>query len=120
MKKLKETPSPLINRTRVEYEIEHFQKSTPKKDDLKAQLAKELKTQEDTIHVKHIFSHFGSSKSKIIADIYKTKEDLKKYVKIKKKKVAEGEQPAAPAQPVEKKEVAPKEEKKEAPKEEKK
>jgi ribosomal protein S24E len=114
MKKLKETPSPLINRTRVEYEIEHFQKSTPKKDDLKAQLAKELKTQEDTIHVKHIFSHFGSSKSKIIADIYKTKEDLKK------KKVAEGEQPAAPAQPVEKKEVAPKEEKKEAPKEEKK
>jgi ribosomal protein S24E len=102
-----------LNRTRVEYEIEHFQKSTPKKDDLKAQLAKELKAQEDTIHVKHIFSHFGSSKSKVVAEVYKTKEDLKKYVKVKKKKSTEGE--AKPAQPAEK--AAP-EKKEEAPKEE--
>ena len=75
--------------------------------------AEELKAQEDTIHVKHIFSHFGSSKSKVVAEVYKTKEDLKKYVKVKKKKSTEGE--AKPAQPAEK--AAP-EKKEEAPKEE--
>lgn len=100
MKKLKETTSPLLNRTRVEFEIEHFQKPTPKKADLKTQLAKELKVAEDTIHLKHIFSHFGSSKSKIIAEIYKTQEDLKKYVKIKKKK-KESEAPKSEEKPKE-------------------
>ena len=54
MKKLKETISPLLNRRRVEYEIEHFQKSTHKKDDLKAQLAKELKIAEDTIYLQNL------------------------------------------------------------------
>lgn len=85
MKKLKETTSPLLNRTRVEYEIDHFQRATPKKDELKKQLAAELKTPEDSIYLKHVYSHFGLSKSKIVADVYKSKQDLEKYTKIKKK-----------------------------------
>ena len=128
MKKIKETPSPLLNRTRVEYLVEHFQKSTPKKDDLKKTLSQELKVPEDTIHLKHIFSHFGSSKSKIIADIYKSKEDLKKYVKIKVKKKSEGEGSATPSGEAPKQEAKPAEsapakeepKKEEKPKEEKK
>ena len=85
MKKLKETQSPLIHRTQVEFETEHFQKSTPKKVDVIKSIASNLKVAEDLIHVKKIIARFGSTKSKIIADIYKSKEDFKKYAKIGKK-----------------------------------
>ena len=43
MKKLKETFSPLIHRTEITMEVEHFQKATPKKTEMTKSLASELK-----------------------------------------------------------------------------
>jgi len=88
MKKLKETFSPLIHRTEITMEVEHFQKATPKKTEMTKSLASELKISEDLIHIKKIITHFGSKKSKIIADVYKSKEELKKYANIGKKEKA--------------------------------
>src|SRR3989344_9195041 len=85
MKKLKESSSPLINRTQMVFEIEHFQKSTPKKAEIVKDLASELKIAQDLIHIKKIVARFGSTKSKIVVDIYKSKEDLKSYANIGKK-----------------------------------
>ncbi|MBI2105251.1 hypothetical protein HYT56_00265 [Candidatus Woesearchaeota archaeon] len=86
MKKLKETPSLLLNRNEVVYELDHFGKSTPKKDDIKKQLAGNLKVNEDLIRISKVINYFGSTKIKIIADIYKKKEDLQVLIRKRKKK----------------------------------
>lgn len=88
MKKLKETFSPLIHRTEMTFEVEHFEKATPRKTEISKNIASELKVSEDLIHIKKIITHFGSKKSKIIADVYKSKEELKKYANIGKKEKA--------------------------------
>ena len=106
MKKLNEVNSPLLNRKQVSFETEHFQKSTPKKRDLAKQIAAELKVAEEVINIKRITTPFGSTKSKIIADIYKTKEDLKKYAKIGKKEKSQEEAKNVAEKPAE----SPKEE----------
>jgi|SRR3989344_1995062 len=96
MRKLKETPSLLLNRNEVVYELDHFQKPTPKKEDIRKQLAESLKVNEDLIKINKVINYFGSTKIKIIADIYKTKEDLQALIR-KRKKKAEA-QPAAQQQ----------------------
>jgi ribosomal protein S24E len=119
MKKLQETPSPLLNRTEVIFEIDHFQKPTPKKEEIKKSLAQELKVDEEVINLNKVITHFGSSKIKVIADIYKTKEDLQKLVKVKKTKAKDGEAPAE-AKEEEKPDEAPKKEVKQETKSEEK
>ena len=98
MKKLKQTESQFLNRTEVVYEVDHFQKPSPKNDDVRKSLASELKVDESLIDLKHVYSNFGSSKSKIIADIYKNKEDMQRFVKLKKQKEVKSDE--APQQEV--------------------
>ncbi|MAF50958.1 MAG: hypothetical protein CMH64_02600 [Nanoarchaeota archaeon] len=127
MKLIKEKTLPLLKRTRVTYELEHFKKPTPNEKEIIKQLSEKTKSSEDVISVLHIYPHFGREKSKIIANIYKSKEDKENFEKInkKKKKAKEGEASPPPAQEAAKKEEkpkeeAPKEEVKEAPKKEEK
>ncbi len=85
MKKLKETHFPLLNRTEVIFEIDHPAQPTPKKELIKKQIAAELKTSEDLINLYKIITSFGSSKTKVIAEVYITKEDLQRSIKKNKK-----------------------------------
>ncbi|MCP3682272.1 MAG: 30S ribosomal protein S24e [bacterium] len=118
---------PLLSRTEIEAELE-FSAATPRRAELKKQLAEGLKVSPDLVVIRKTVQAFGNREAKLYANIYKTKEDVDKYesqvfLKRGESKKKEGE--AAPQEaPKEapKKEEAPKEapkkeEKKEAPKE---
>lgn len=91
MKKLKEFNNPLLEYKRVTLEIEHNNDKTPSNQDVLNKVSKELNVNAELIKIKHIYSHFGSSKSKIIANVYKNAEMLKKIEEIKKKPKAKKE-----------------------------
>lgn len=97
MKKLKEVHNPLLDYNRITYEIEHVNEKTPSYKDIINKLASELKVSPELVKVKHIYSHFGLSKSKIIAHVYKNPEMLKKIEEIKKKPKAKKEKKQAQA-----------------------
>jgi len=90
MKKLYEKDMPLLSRKRIVYEIDHSKKSTPKKVDLEEQISKDLNVGKDLLKIKHIYSKFGESISKVIAHVYsdaKIKTHLEdKKIKTRKKK----------------------------------
>jgi len=95
MKLIKEQELPLLKRKRVTYELEHFKKPTPSRQEISKALAEKTKSSEDAISVIHIYPHYGREKSKIIANIYKSKEDKEAIEKInKKKEKKEGKQPS--------------------------
>ena len=76
----------LLLRRRVAFEVAHEKSSTPKKEDLKKEIAKFLKTEENLIVMKHVYSKFGMGKSKIITQVYED-EKLLKILETKKLKV---------------------------------
>ena len=76
----------LLLRRRVAFEVAHEKASTPKKEDLKKEIAKFLKIEENLIVMKHVYSKFGADKSKIITHVYED-EKLLKTLDSKKEKV---------------------------------
>ena len=122
----KQVETPLLSRSRVTL-LAEYQGATPPRADIRKDVAKKVGVGEDLTIIKHIYTRFGKQKSKIIAHVYKNKEDLAKFEheylieKHKEKKAAEEAQPEAKEEPKEEKkaEEKPKEEKKEEePKEE--
>ena len=97
MKKLKEFHSPLLDYKRVTLEVEHNNDKTPSNQDVLNKVSQELNVNPELIKIKHIYSHFGSSKSKVIANVYKNAEMLKKIEEIKKKPKAKKEKEQAQA-----------------------
>ena len=87
-----------------------FEKSTPKRLDLKKEIAKKTKTKEDLLIIKKILTNYGERTAKVLAYAYKDEETLKK---IEYPKVIEKNTPKKEA-----KEETPEEEVKEKPKEE--
>ena len=73
MKKLYERDSQLLQRKRIAFEIPHEKKPTPKKEDIKKQIASELNIDENLIVIKHIYTNYGEHKSKTIVNLYKDK-----------------------------------------------
>lgn len=83
---LKEKSLPLLKRRRITAEMEHFKKATPSKKEVIKTLAEKLKTSEENISLLHAYPHFGKEKTKVIANVYESKEDLESIEKINKKK----------------------------------
>ena len=84
MKVLSETESPLLSRRRLVFELEHPKQATPTKIKLEEDIAKKLNTTKDLVAIKHVYTKFGSGKSKVITNVYtdlKTKELLEKKPK---------------------------------------
>lgn len=96
MKKLKEAYNPLIEYNRVTLEVEHNEDKTPSNKDMLERVAQELKVNPELVKVKHIYSRYGSSKSRVIVNVYKNIEMLKKIEEIKKKSKAKKEKKKAP------------------------
>lgn len=140
---------PLLARKEIEGVVIFASAKTPSNDEMGKAIASELKADEKTVLVKHIYTGFGTNEAQFEAYVYKTIEDMKRVEPVTKKMKedakkaaeaaaapAEGEKPADAAKPAEaapkeeakpaekkeepKPEAKPAEENKEAPKEEKK
>ena len=81
---------PLLHRKRITFLIDHINQPTPKEADVKKQIAEHEKVSEDLVAIRHIYTNFGQNSSKVIAGIYKTKEDFDKIEIIKKKPKKDG------------------------------
>ncbi|MBW3023249.1 hypothetical protein KY308_04040 [Candidatus Woesearchaeota archaeon] len=68
---------PLLSRTRVQLKAE-FDKATPKRDDIRKEVAKKVGSDEKLTIVKHIYTQFGNREAKVIAHIYKKEEDMRR------------------------------------------
>jgi small subunit ribosomal protein S24e len=117
--------NPMLKRTELKFFVEHGRSPTPRRLEVKAQLASQLGAPEDLIVIEKIASLHGKQVASGIARVYSSKEQLDvvelgyflKRGLPKEEKPPEEKAPEAP-----KKEEKPKEEKKapEAPKKEEK
>ncbi|MAG20390.1 30S ribosomal protein S24e [archaeon] len=108
------TEKPLLGRTEITEELKLDK--TPSNEDIKKSLAKSEKVDESLIVIKKIDQKYGKDKVEVSANIYKDKESLELFEKIKKKakKKTEAKPGEAPKEePAEKKEEPKKEEVKE-------
>ena len=84
MKILNEHNSTLLNRKEYTIELDHPKKATPKTEEVKKEVSSFLKTSEDLITIKHIYTVYGQNSSKVIAHVYEKKEQLE-IIEFKKK-----------------------------------
>lgn len=74
---IKERETPLLSRTRVTLGLE-YEGATPSRLQLRKEVAAKLKSDENLVILKHIYTRFGQHRAKIIAHIYKNLDDLKR------------------------------------------
>ena len=124
LKILEKKEEPLLSRIVIKASA-IFEKATPSNEEIKKQIASNLKADENLVVIKGIYTKFGTSEADINAYVYTSKEEMQKIEpkpKEKKEKKPKPEKPAE-AKPEKKeeakKEEKPAEEKPEAPKEEK-
>ena len=109
----------LLDRTELDLEIT-YEGPTPSNEQIKQELAKNLKLNPELTIIKHIYGEFGTNKADVLALEYKTKEAMQTIEIIKEKKKEEKPKEEAPKEEAkeEKAEAKPEEKKEEAPKEE--
>lgn len=90
---LKQIEVPLLNRQRVSLMVDFEGGATPSILQFKDIVAVKMKVNKDLIAIRHVYQQYGFSKAKVIAHIYKKKEELAKLEKVKKgeRKLAEAE-----------------------------
>ena len=106
----------LLKRTEVRFRVAHPREQTPKRGDLRQELAKALNATRDIVVVDFLRSEFGRSASRGYAKVYKSKEDAlrveRKHILVRNGLVAAEvkEKKEAPPKPVKppRKEEAPK------------
>lgn len=121
---LEERANPLLHRKEYRFEIAHPTVATPKRDEVRTELAKLVKAPKERVIVERMHARFGTAVSRGDANVYESVDALKKItrehilvrhgLKEKAAKAAPGEAaaPAAPAAPA-KDAAAPAAEKKE-------
>jgi small subunit ribosomal protein S24e len=82
----------IIPRKEITLEVT-FEKSTPKRLDLKKEIAKKTKNKEELLILKKIITNYGKRTAKITAYVYKDEETLKKieYSKVIEKNTPKAE-----------------------------
>jgi len=94
LKKLKEKEFPLLGRKRITYELEHTGTATPSKKVVFDEVVLEAKSKPELTSVRHIFTKFGTQKSKVIVNIYDDEKTLK-FIETPKGKKTKEEKPKA-------------------------
>lgn len=87
------TEEPLLSRQRIVADVS-FTGAVPSRENIKKDIASQMKAQAELVEVQHIYPSFGIGNAKILAFVYKDKKafDLLKKQKGKKKKAKkEGE-----------------------------
>ncbi|MDP3729117.1 MAG: hypothetical protein Q8R18_06740 [bacterium] len=87
----KQTEVPLLNRQRVSVMVTYDGGATPSILQFKDLVALKLKVNKDLIAIRHVYQSYGFPKAKVIAHIYKTRDELLRLEKLKKgeRKLAE-------------------------------
>ena len=87
----KQTEVPLLNRQRVSIMVTYDGGATPSILQFKDIVSSKLKVHKDLVSIRHVYQRYGFPKAKVIAHIYKTREDLLRLEKLKKaeRKIAE-------------------------------
>ena len=75
---LKEKEVPILSRKRYIYVLE-AEGATPSRLDFLKDIAKKLNVDEKLIVIKHVYPQYGSKNAKVIVNVYKKEEDLKKF-----------------------------------------
>jgi len=109
-----------LSRKEIEAEVIFDKKATPSKENIKKELAKQLKAEEKLVVVKSIDGSYGSNQAKVTAYQYINEEDMKAIEPKPKEAKKEGEAPKKAPKPEAKKEKAKPEAKKEKAKPEEK
>lgn len=109
LKILEERPNPLLKRTEYRFEIAHGTAATPKRDEVRGELAKLVKAPKERVIVERMRARFGTAVTIGTAHAYQTKEAVAATVrehilvrnglKEKKAKGPAAAQEAAPAAP---------------------
>jgi small subunit ribosomal protein S24e len=74
-----QTKNPLLNRTEVHFIVQHIGEQTPKRELIRSELAEKLKVKKDQIIVDNMQSHFGLSRTKGYAKVYKSIKEAQSY-----------------------------------------
>ena len=77
IKIVEQRPNPLLKRTEYRFEIGHSAASTPSRDSIRAELAKDLKVPKDRVIVERMNSKFGTPKTVGEALVYASPDDAK-------------------------------------------
>ena len=80
----KQMEVPLLHRQRVTVLVAFDGGATPSVLELKGMIAKKLKVHEDLVAIRHVYQHYGISRAKVIAHIYKERDDLLRLEKVRK------------------------------------
>ncbi len=74
LKILEERPNPLLKRTEYRFEVTHGTQATPKRDDVRAELAKLVKAPKERVVIERMHARYGTAVSIGEAHAYQTKE----------------------------------------------
>ncbi len=77
IKIVEQRPNPLLKRTEYRFEIGHSDQSTPSRDSIRAELAKDLNVPKDRVIVERMRSKFGTPKTVGEAMVYASTNDAK-------------------------------------------
>ena len=76
---MKEKEVPLLERKRIVLRYASQEGKTPARKTVAKEVAKMAKVGEDQVAIRHIYSQFGVTNSKIIAHVYKDFKTMEKY-----------------------------------------
>ena len=85
MKLINESYNKLIERKDVILEVDHDKAKTPSYNEIIEKLLGYFKVDKELIKINHIYTNYGSTKSKIIVSVYDDIKNLKAIEEIKKK-----------------------------------
>ena len=81
LKIVEERPNPLLKRTEYRFEVGHATASTPKRDEVRSELAKALNIPKDRIIIERMHAKFGTPKSFGEAHAYQSKAAVEATVR---------------------------------------
>ena len=80
----KQTEVPLLNRQRVSIIVTYDGGATPSILQFKDIVSSKLKVQKDLVAIRHVYQRYGFTQAKVIAHVYKTRQELLRLEKLKK------------------------------------
>ena len=78
---LEERANPLLHRREFRFEVAHAAAATPKRDEVRAELAKLVRAPKDRVIVERMHARFGTAVSRGDANVYETADALTKITR---------------------------------------
>jgi small subunit ribosomal protein S24e len=84
--------NPLFGRIEIQFKISHPKEKTPKRDDVKLEIANMVNSKKDRVVIDHMNSVFGKSETEGYAKVYDKKEsaiNIERDYALKRNKITE-------------------------------